>query len=68
MAKIKVTIEERLSKTVEIEVNDNLSEIEKEEVAEKKATEMYYNEEIVLTSDDFYYKEISVNDGDFIPF
>lgn len=51
LRKVKVSIEETLCKTVEIEVPDNVDDILA--WAMDKAIEMYKNEEIVLTSDDF---------------
>ena len=53
MKKVKVYIEEHLCKEVEIEVPDNLNVDERIELAEEKAREMYRNEEIILTSDDY---------------
>lgn len=49
--KVNVSIEEHLCKTVTIEVPDNVEDAL--EYAEEKAKEMYSNEEIVLTADDF---------------
>lgn len=51
MKKVKVYIEEHLCKEIEIEVPDNVDNAM--EYAEDKTREMYSNEEIVLTADDF---------------
>lgn len=51
--KITVGIEEHLVKQVEIEIPDDTEECDVAETAMQKAIDMYYNEEIVLTSDDF---------------
>lgn len=51
MKKVKVSIEEHLCRTIEIEVPDDVNDAL--EYAEEKAKEMYFNEEIVLTADDF---------------
>ena len=51
MKEVWVTIEETLSKTVKINVPDDIKA--PLEYAEDKAKEMYKNEEIVLTADDF---------------
>ena len=53
MRKAKVSIEETLCKTVEIDVPDEINPSYDLEYAENKAKEMYKNEEIVLTADDF---------------
>ena len=53
MKKVKVYIEETLCREIEIEVDENLSVDDRMEFAEEKVTEMYRNEEIVLTSDDY---------------
>ena len=52
--KVRVTIEEHLSKTIEIDVPDELGlDADSEmEYAEDKVKEMYDNEEIILTADD----------------
>lgn len=66
MAKVKVTIEEHLTKEVEIEVPDSVIEDNDTEAVIQKATEMYDNGEIVLTSDDFSgIKLIAITDEDF---
>lgn len=51
MKRVSVSIEEHLCKTIEIEVPDDVNDAL--EYAEEKAKEMYFNEEIVLTADDF---------------
>ena len=51
MSKVKVFIEEHLCKEVEIEVPNDVDDAM--EWAEEKAKEMYENEEIILTADDF---------------
>lgn len=64
--KVKVSIEEHLCKTIEIEVPDNLDEDEAMEYAEDKAREMYKNEEIILTADDHngvVLMQIELEDG-----
>ena len=53
MTKVKVAIEEHLCKEVEIEVPDSVVASDDVEAVLKKAIEMYENEEIVLTADDF---------------
>ena len=53
MSKVIVYIEETLCRGPEIDVPDELDLDEEMEYAEEKAKEMYRNEEIVLTSDDF---------------
>lgn len=53
MKKVKVYIEETLCREIEIEVDENLSVDDRMELAEEMVTEMYRNEEIVLTSDDY---------------
>jgi hypothetical protein len=53
MAKVKVTIEEHLTKEVEIEVPDSVIENDDTDAVLNKAIEMYNNEQIVLTADDF---------------
>lgn len=50
--KVSVFIEEHLCKEVVIDVPTNDVD-EAMEIAEEKAKEMYKNEEIVLTADDF---------------
>ena len=51
MRKATVFIEEHLCREIEIEVPDDVDDVM--EWAEDKAKEMYFNEEIVLTADDF---------------
>lgn len=51
--KIKVAIEEHLVKQVEIEIPDDTEKCDVADAVIQKAIDMYYNEEIVLTSDDF---------------
>lgn len=66
MSKVKVSIEEHLCKTIEIEVPDNLDENEAMEYAENEAREMYKNEEIILTADDHngvVLMQIELEDG-----
>ena len=53
MSKVVVFIEEHLCKEVEIEVPNELDTDEAMEYAENKMKEMYKNEEIVLTADDY---------------
>jgi hypothetical protein len=66
MPKVKVTIEEHLSKTVEVEISQEAFDEYDTEAAIQKAMEMYLNEEIVLTSDDFNgTKLIAVTDDEF---
>jgi hypothetical protein len=66
MAKVKVTIEEHLTKEVEIEVPDSIVEGNDSEAVIQKAREMYNNGEIVLTTDDFSgIKLIAITDEDF---
>lgn len=66
MPKVKVTIEEHLSKTVEIEVSQEAFDEYDTEAAIQKAMEMYVNGEIVLTADDFNgTKLIAVTDENF---
>ena len=50
MGKYKVFIYETLSKTIDIEAEDYSDAI-------KKVKEKYYNEEIVLSADDYYDTE-----------
>ena len=64
--KVKVSIEEHLCKTIEIEVPNNLDENEAMEYAENEAREMYKNEEIILTADDHngvVLMQIELEDG-----
>lgn len=66
---IKIIIEERLQKTVEIEVIDNGEEsIALEEQAEEIAIKKYYNGEIILDSNDFYYREIGTENTELHEF
>lgn len=51
MRKATVFIEEHLCKEIEIEVPDYIDDAM--EWVKDKAKEMYFNEEIVLTADDF---------------
>lgn len=63
--KVKVSIEEHLCKTIEIEVPDYLEDLAME-YAEDKAREMYKNEEIILTADDHngvVLMQIELEDG-----
>ena len=53
MRKVKVSIEETLCRTVEIDVPDDIKPGDEMEYGEAKAKEMYKNEEIVLSADDF---------------
>lgn len=55
MSKVKVFIEEHLCKEIEIDVPDELGldSDDEMEYAEEKAKEMYRNEEIVLTAEDY---------------
>lgn len=53
MKKVKVWIEETLCREIEIEVPDNLDLDERIYYAEEKAKEMYRDEDIVLTADDY---------------
>lgn len=55
MSKVVVYIEETLCKATEIDIPDELGLDDEEEMeyAEEKAKQMYKNEEIVLTADDF---------------
>ena len=61
---VNVIIEERLSRTTAIEIEDD----EDEFVAISKAKEMYYNEEIVLDAEDFYYREIGTDNIELTEF
>lgn len=53
MAKVKVAIEEILCKTFEVEVPDEVVDAGDSWTVLEKAKDMYYNGEVVLTSDDF---------------
>ena len=53
MAKVKVAIEEVLCKTFEVEVPDEVVDEGDSWTILQKAKDMYYNGEVVLTSDDF---------------
>lgn len=53
MAKVKVAIEEILCKVFEVEVPDEVLEERDTWTILEKAKNMYYDEEVVLTSDDF---------------
>lgn len=57
MKTVDVIIEERLSRTTTIEIKDDEDEFD----AIEKAKKMYFNEEIVLDSNDFYYREIGTD-------
>ena len=51
---VEITIEEHLSKTIKIEVPNNLENaIDRETYAYEKIKDMYQNEEIVLDSSNF---------------
>lgn len=66
MAKVKVTIEEHLTKEVEIEVPQSVIDDNDASAVIRKATEMYENGEIVLTADDFSgVKLIAITDDEF---
>lgn len=62
MKKVKIWIEETLCKEIEIEVPDEMSVDERMEFAEEKAREMYRNQEIILTADDYTMTEICACD------
>ena len=51
--KVNVFIEEHLCKRVEIEVPNEMNKLDAMKYAERKAKQMYKDEEIVLTADDF---------------
>jgi hypothetical protein len=51
--KVNVFIEEHLCKRVEIEVPNEMNKLDAMKYAERKAKQMYEDEEIVLTADDF---------------
>lgn len=53
MSKVTVYIEEHLCRGIEIDVPDGFDTDDAIEYAEDKVKEMYKNEEIVLTADDF---------------
>lgn len=53
MSKVVVFIEEHLCKEVEIDAPNELDTDEAMEYAEEKVKEMYKNEEIILTADDY---------------
>lgn len=53
MAKYRIEIIEYLRRTVEVDAED-------EEDAKSKVKDMYYNEDIVLSADDFDYMEMKV--------
>jgi hypothetical protein len=66
MPKVKVTIEEHLSKTVEIEVSQEVFDDRNTDVVISKVIDMYANGEIVLTADDFNgTKLIAITDEEF---
>lgn len=51
---VEITIEEHLSRTIQVEVPSELENaIDREIFAEEKVIEMYKNGEIVLDADDF---------------
>ena len=51
---VNVTIEEHLAKTIQVEVPNELTDvIDREIYAMDKVKEMYQNQEIILTADDF---------------
>lgn len=52
MSKVKVSIEEHLCRTIEIDVPSELDTDEAMEYAECKAREMYDDKEIILDADD----------------
>lgn len=51
--KVEIYIEEHLVRKIEIDVPSELSAIERMIYAENKAREMYKNEEIILSAEDF---------------
>ena len=53
MSKVIVCIEETLYKEIEIEAPSELDTEDAMEYAENKVREMYRNEEIILTADDY---------------
>jgi hypothetical protein len=55
MKKFKITVIETLEKTIEVEADDKAD-------AQRKALQMYKDEEIVLTSDDYVDYEIAVEE------
>ena len=68
MSKVKVSIEEHLCRTIEIEVPSIFDDDEDGAMmyAEKKAKEMYHNKEIILDADDHNgigFLEIELEDG-----
>lgn len=51
---VEVSIEEHLTRTIKVQVPENLSELDRIEYATDKVREMYYEkEEIVLNADDY---------------
>lgn len=66
MSKVKVSIEEHLCKTIEIEVPDCFDETSAMIYADKKAKQMYRDKEIILTADDHngvVLMQIELKDG-----
>lgn len=53
MNKVEIYIEEHLVKKVEIEVSNELSAIDRMIYAENQARQMYRNNEIILSAEDF---------------
>lgn len=62
MKKVYVYVQETLCREVLIEVDDELEVEERMNLAAEKAREMYRNQEIVLTAEDYVKTEISVLD------
>ena len=62
MKKIYVYVQETLCREVLIEVDDELEVEERMDLAAEKVREMYRNQEIVLTAEDYVKTEISVLD------
>ena len=62
MKKVKIWIEEHLCREIEVEVPDSLDVDERMELAERKAIEMYKNQKIILTADDYTTTEICACD------
>ena len=53
MSKVKVYIEETLCREIEIDAPSEMDTDEAMEYAEDKVRDMYKNEEIILTADDY---------------
>lgn len=53
MNKVEIYIEEHLVKKVEIEVSNELSAIDRMIYAENQVRQMYRNNEIILSAEDF---------------